>query len=188
MRIVVIYDSRRSEKYALFVDELLRQGINEFEVMPCVPMPTVVESISESFKAIIRKAKEKGEEEIVIAEDDIHFPHANGWEYYLSNKPKEYDVYLGCSYLIDNRNEYKEPVIKVAEWVGNQLITVHSRYYDRWLATDSKKHCDTVHAGVGEFYVCFPFVALQRPGWSANNKAPVNYNSEKVLPREYIYR
>jgi hypothetical protein len=186
MRKVVIYDCRRPEKYPLFIEELRLQGINEFEVHPAIVLShSVVESISESFKSVIKSAKENGDKNICIMEDDIMFSSPKSWGYFLNNKPEKFDIYIGGTYVMDNRIEYKAPVIKVNNYVGNHCIIVNESYYDMWLQTDSKKHCDTVHE-CGEFYLCFPFIALQRVGWSANNGTLVDYNHK--IPKEYILR
>lgn len=181
----IILDARRVEKYEPLMQELKRQQIRKVEIVPCIMIPNIVESISESFKMIIRNAKDAGLKEVCIMEDDVMFPNKNGWNYFLENKPKEFDLYIGGSYLIDNRIEYKSPITKVPEYVGNHCIIVNESYYDTWLSTDPKKHCDTVHAGLGNFYLCFPMVSLQRPGFSANTQVVVNYNSN--IPDGYIY-
>lgn len=186
MRKVIIYDDRKPDKKELFLAELKKQWIFHFEIFPCIVLPNVVESISESFKSVIRSAKKNGDTEILIMEDDICFPNEGGFEYFMNWKPKDYDVYLGGSYLIDNRITYSVPIVKVSEWVGNHCIIVSERYYDTWLSTNSKLHCDTVHSGLGEFYVCFPFPAIQRVGFSANNQAVCDYNQQ--LPEGYIYK
>lgn len=189
MRKVVIYNSYRPEKYDLFMGEFERQKI-DVEIFHCEQNQNynVVEKISESFKTVIREAKERGDKEICIFEDDILFPSENGWEYFIENKPENFSVYIGGNYVVDNRLKYKPPIIKVDVWVGNHCIIVNESYYDIWLNTDSKLHCDSVHAGLGNFYACFPYPALQRTGWSANTQTVVNYNSPRVLPPEYIYK
>lgn len=186
MRKIIIFDDRRNEKYDLFIHEMKRQGIQDYEIFPAIVLVhSVVESISESFKAVIRSAKENNEECICICEDDVFFPNENGWKYFIENKPERYSVYIGGNYLIDNRLEYKEPLVKCNTWIGNQCIIVHNSYYDIWLNTDSKQHCDGVHSGLGDFYTCFPFPALQRSGFSVNHNLVVNYNAS--LPKGYIY-
>lgn len=192
MRKVVIYNDYRPEKYDLFIDELERQKIYDYEIFHCIKNQNhnIVEKISESFKTVIREAKENGDKEICIIEDDIMFQNEKGWEYFINNKPKNYDVYVGGSYYIDDRIVYKPPLVKVPEWTGNQCIIIHERYFDTWLSTDSLEHCDYAQSiKGGDFYHCFPMVALQRPGWSANHGNVVNYNPEQHprIPKEYIY-
>ncbi len=186
MRKVIVYDNRRPEKYDLFVHEMKRQGIEDYEIFHAVRLThSVVESISESFKEVLKQAKENNEECICIFEDDIWFPNENGWKYFLQNKPNEFDVYIGGNYLTDNRLIYEAPLVRCNEWVGNHCLIINERYYDTWLNTDSKLHCDGAQSGLGDFYCCFPFPALQRHGFSLNHNLVVNYNAS--LPKEYIY-
>lgn len=186
----VIYDNRHSEDYERLIKEFNEQGCCYKFWEAEVYAHSVVESISASFKKIITWAKQNEMDEVIIAEQDLFFTSPNSWKYFLENKPKEFDVYIGGSYLIDNRNEYKAPLVKVNEWVGNHLIIVNKRYYDTWLNTNSKLHCDTAQSGLGEFYLCFPMIALQRAGLSANHQGNqiVNYNPliTNTFP-EYIY-
>ncbi len=192
MRKVIIYNSYRPEKYDLFMAELKRQRIDDFEIFYCEQNQNhnMVERISESFKTVIREAKERGDTEICIFEDDIMFPNENGWEYFIKNKPEIYDCYIGGSYLVDNRIDYNGTKVRVDEWVGNHCILIHERYYDTWLNTDSKEHCDRSQKGLGLFYLCFPMIGLQRPGYSANrgDNHIVNYNPLITdFHPEYIY-
>lgn len=168
------------------MNELKRQGIKDFDIWPCILDKTVVSSISKSFKMIVEDAKEKGLSEVVIAEDDLSFPAQDGWEYFLKNKPDDFDIYIGGTYLLNQPDSWKGPIVKVDSYVGNHLIIIHEKYYDRFLQTPEDLHIDTAQEGKGDFYVCFPFAALQRPGFSSNSMIPVNYNS--MLKQEWIYK
>jgi hypothetical protein len=190
LEVNIIFDSRRPEKYDPIIAELKRQDIRDYTIWAACMLPTVVESISESFKMIITKAKRRGLKEVAIWEDDCYFPSEKGWKYFIDNKPENYSIYIGGNYLIDNRLVYAPPIMKVESYVGNHCIIVHESYYDIWLSTNSKDHCDTVHNGLGDFYVCFPFPALQRSGWSSNVQAIVNYNAifNTANLEGYIYK
>lgn len=182
----IIYDDRNFDRLPYLLEECERYGIEYKIWAACIDKKTVLESITESFRQIIQWAKDEGLKEVMIGEDDLTFPCNGAWEYFLKNKPNDFDVYVGGSYLIDNRWEYKPPVVKVNEWVGNHLIIVHEKYYDKWLASKPDGHIDTEQSGKGDFYVCFPYAALQRPAKSANcNNQMVNYNS--IVPKEFIY-
>ncbi len=182
----IIYDNRRVEKYDLLMAELKRQNIRNYKIWDAIiDRKTVVESINASFKTIVEDAKKSGLSEVIIFEDDVMFPAANGYSYFLTNKPKEFDVYIAGTYLLDDPDSWKPPVVKVKEWVGNQCIIIHERYYDRFLELPGKDHVDTANSGKGDFYVCFPFAALQRPGFSRNNMAMADYNN--ILKDEYVY-
>jgi len=185
MDIYILYDNRRSEYFPLIQEEMDRQKITEYTLFPPVPRETVVSSINVSQKSIIQKAKDEGLERVIIMEQDIWFPSKDGWEYFVKNEPKEYDIYLGGNYLPDNRIEYKVPLTKINSYVGHHCIMVHNRYYDRFLETPEDKHIDTAQEGRGEFYLCYPMPALQRAGFSSNNMAQVDYN--KILEPIHIY-
>lgn len=170
--------------------ELKRQNIVDFEIWPCLIYPEVVRSISESHKMIVRDAKEKGLERCCIAEDDLMFPAEDGWQYFLKNEPDFYDIYSAANYISFERPTNKG-VFKTKYVIGFHLYMVHSRYYDTFLNVDSKQHIDGAQKSEN-MYVVYPFAALQRPGYSANNRdamgnsAMVNYN--KMLKSEDIYQ
>jgi hypothetical protein len=141
--------------------------------------PDVVESINASHKMIVRDAMEKGFEEVCIAEDDLMFTAEDGWQHFLNKKPKEYDLYLASTYIVPVSNNMV---------CGFHLYMVHSRFYEQFLSVPNNSHIDTaMDALKGKYEFCYPFSALQRPGFSANNKhqPTVNYNS--LLKEEDVY-
>jgi len=183
----IIHDDRNFDRLPFVIEEFEKYGIEYKIWAACIDKKTVLESITESFRRIIQDAKDRGLKETFLAEDDLMFTCDGAWEYFLKNKPEKFDVYIGGSYLIDNQWKYEPPVVKVKSWVGNHLIVVHERYYDTWLSSKPDGHIDTEQDGKGEFYVCFPYAALQRPAKSANcNFQMVNYNN--IVPPNYIYK
>ncbi len=167
----VILDARRVEKYHPLMEELERQGITDFELWPCIVEPKVVTSINLSHKMIVRDAMEKGLPEVLIAEDDVYFPAPDGWQYFLMNRPdpSEYDLYLAATYI---------PTEPPKHVCGFHLYSVSSKFYERFLSVPDETHIDTAMDDLkGDYKFCYPFAALQRPGFSANNMMQVNYNS-----------
>lgn len=73
---------------------------------------------------------------------------------------------------------------------GLQLYFINEKFYDAFLNIPKKVHCDTYMDNLnGDYKYCYPFPALQRPGFSTNNKdskEPVNYNS--ILSEKDIYK
>ena len=178
MKLNIILDDRKPERYGLLLGEMIRQGITDYEFFPCHIVPSVVESINLSHKMIVRKAKEEGLTEVCIAEDDLMFPAKDGWDFFLSNKPKEFDLYLAASYI---------PPVSNNKICGFHLYIVAEKFYDRFLSVPDNVHIDTEMNNLkGDYKFCYPFPALQRPGFSSNNKTDVNYN--KILKEEDIYR
>jgi len=190
MTINMLYDDRRPEKLDNIMYELQRQKIyNYLKLWRAVILnnKSVVESINAGHKRIVQFAKDQGFPEVCIAEDDLMFPSENGWAYFIKNKPEKFDIYIGGTYLSDNRIEKTPPLLKVSEYVGNHLIIISNKYYDTFLSVPDNLHIDTAQKGLGDFYVCYPFPALQKAGRSANNNNQiVDYN--KILDDKDIYK
>jgi hypothetical protein len=171
--------------------ELDRQGIDAKFWEPVYDSNDVVRSISLSHKQIVRFAIEHHLPEICIMEEDVMFPAPDGWQYFQRNKPDHFDLYLAGAYGLN-----RQALIHVAE--GNGAVPIHNfaglhcyiinhTYYERFLAMPENKHIDD-QPGLGKFYVCAPFAALQHPGWSSTARRPVDYNCDKsILPPECIY-
>jgi len=83
---------------------------------------------------IVAKAKRDGLIEVCIGEDDLMFPNQNGFEWFLKNKPKVYDIYGACNY-IGKKPTGQKGAFRADTLVGFHLYMVHSRYYDTFLAT-----------------------------------------------------
>lgn len=186
MQIHILYDSRpMPDRLPPLMREFIAQGISPTKIWEPIPAKTVVESINRSIKQIIIFAKEQKLSEVAICEDDLLFPGKGAWDYFIENKPPSFDIFIGGNYLIHNPETYLPPYYKVEEYVGNQLIIVAEKYYDRFLSVPDNQHIDTAQKGLGDFYACFPMVALQRPGFSSNSMQVVNYNTN--LKPEWIY-
>lgn len=171
--------------------ELTQQKIDT-KIWPCVPdNQDVVRSISLSHKQIIAFAKEHHLPEVCIMEEDVMFPSPDGWQYFLENKPANFDLYLGGAYNL-NEAAYKRireqsGPVEIHNFAGLHCYIINESYYDKFLSIPEDKHIDD-QPGMGRFYVCAPFAALQHPGWSANARCRVDYNCDKrILPPECIY-
>ncbi len=184
----ILYDDRWPEYFSFIVDEMHNQGISKYVWHSPIMDDNVVKSINISQKAIVRKAKERGDKYCCIMEQDIWFKSENGWKYFIDNIPQEFDVYIGGSYLKDIDVKYEAPLTKVNSWIGNHCIIISERYYDKFLESNELEHIDAVQSGKGEFYLCYPMVAFQRVGFSANNKTICDYNIGCGITEEDIYK
>lgn len=126
-------------------------------------MPSIKSSINAAHKQIVIDAYEKGLPEVCIGEDDISFSSAGAWDYFLSQKPKEFDIYLGGIFLGD---EGENGIVD--DFTGMTLYIVSSRFYETFLSTDPNEHIDRSLAYKGLYYVCKPFVCTQHEGISSN--------------------
>jgi hypothetical protein len=175
----IIYDSRHSDDYERLLNEFSEQGITDFKFWDAVVLTdSIVNSIAASHKMIVQYAKDNGIKEICIAEQDLTFTCKTSWQYFMDCKPDEFDLYLWGSYVIPISNNIV---------CGFQLYIIKEKFYDKFLSTPKDNHIDTVMGTLkGDYKFCYPFPALQRSGFSANNREIVNYNS--ILKDEDIYR
>jgi len=172
----VIYDERRD---AFFIDEMASQGIGLYDIFPAITdRATVTASINASHKAIVEIAMYRKEEVCVIMEDDVLFTREGAWERFLEEMPGDFDLWLGGCYSPVVNGITKIPV-------GFHCYAIHESYYETFLSTSKDGHIDSSQVG-GLYKVCYPMIALQRPGYSFNNKHVVDYNS--VLKEEDIWR
>lgn len=171
MKLNVIVGNR-AERLPRLKQELLTQGVTDFEFWKGIYLPSVKRSINLAHKQIIEYAQVAEWDEVTIAEDDIQFTHLDSWKYYLDNKPNDFDIYLGMVYL----GEPDENNV-IADFTGLTLYTVSRRFYDTFLSTDEDAHLDRALAGLGKYIVCSPFVAIQYNGFSSNTGKDENYDS-----------
>lgn len=168
--------------------ELDRQGIDA-KFWACIhDSNDVVRSIALSHKQIVEFAKLHHIPEICIMEEDVWFPADDGWKYFLKNKPEEYDLYLGGAYGLNSRAlnmiENNTGAVPIHNFAGLHCYIINESYYNTFLSLPENKHIDD-QPGLGRFFVCAPFAALQCPGWSSNARQQVNYNTD--IKPEYIY-
>lgn len=174
----IIYDSRRSEKYEPLMNELAEQRIMNYKIWDCIMLPSIVDSISESHKMIVRQALENGDEYCFIAEDDLMFSCKGAWDYYLKNMPNKFSLYLACTYVTPISNNIV---------CGFHLYCIAKDFYQQFLDVPIGQHIDTyMNELKGDYKFCYPFPALQRAGFSANNRTICNYNA--LLKEEDIYK
>lgn len=166
----VIYDNRLSDDYGRLLGEFVQQGIVKYKFWDAICYSdSVVSSINASHKMIVRWAKENKKPFVVIAEQDLTFTCAGAWDYFIKNKPESYDLYLACTYVVPISNN------KVC---GFHLYCISEKFYDTFLSIPDDTHIDTYTDELGgDYKYCYPFPALQRAGYSFNNKAFVNYNT-----------
>ncbi len=177
MQVNVIYNNINIEDYDRLIKEFDEQNVS-YKFWDAVIIDyKVVESINASHKMIVKWAKENNMDEVIIAEQDLTFTSPNSWKYFIEKKPVDFDLYLGCTY-----GSLKHNMI-----CGFHLYIVSNKFYDRFLSIPDNVHVDTFMDSLkGDYKFCYPFPALQRPGYSSNNMAVVNYNA--CLKPEDIYK
>jgi hypothetical protein len=161
---VNIIHGGRSERLQPLYKELKEQGIEDFEIWNGVEdSRSVVRAINLSHKQIIQDAKDIGLESVIVAEDDVKFYDKGAFDYFLSQTPENYDLFLGGIYV----GEIKNDVVK--DFCGFHLYRVHRLFFDEFLSVDVNTHIDRGLANRGLYKVCNPFVAYQSDGFSSNS-------------------
>lgn len=174
----IIYDDRHSEDYGRLLGEFIVQGICSYKFWDCIRLDdSVIKSINASHKMIVRDAKKRRLKECCIAEQDLTFSHLTSWEYFLKNKPEHFSVYVASTYLMPHT---------LNKLTGFHLYIIQEWFYDEFLSVPDDEHIDNAICDLNSNHkICYPFPALQRPGFSANSKVEVNYN--QLLSKEDIY-
>lgn len=162
----------RGDRMFLLQKELKAQNITEFRLWDGVVHKVPRTGISRAHKQIVQYAKDNNLERITIAEDDVKFCFEGAYDYYIKNIPTDYDLYLASVY----HGKIKDNL--VADFAGLSLYTIHSRFYDTFLASDETIDVDIDMKDKGKFVVCCPFAAIQQSNvFSDNVREVVNYDS-----------
>ena len=178
----IIFDSRHTpQDYGRLLGEFIEQGITHYKFWDAVVLKdSVVDSIAASHKMIVQDAKDRGLKECCIMEQDAAFTSPNAWKFFLENKPKYYDLYLWGSLTVPLSNNIV---------CGFQLYFISEKFYDTFLAVPKNNHIDTAMNDIKwDYHYCYPFPCLQRPGFSVNNNAIVNYTAGCGITEKDIYR
>lgn len=169
--IVNIIHGRRDERLPRLYNELQDQGITDFKIWEGIhDVRSIVRSINLSHKQIVKYAKDNFIPEICIGEDDVRFTHPNSFNYFLQNKPKEFDIYLSSIYLGEIAADNT-----VQSFSALHLYIVNERFYDTFLSLPEDEHLDRAMSGKGLFVVCHPFIAEQYDGFSSNTGKEEQY-------------
>lgn len=158
-----IITGHRPERMPVLANELETQGITNYRFWDSVYLPSVKASINAAHRQIIEYAKLAEFPDVIVAEDDVKFSAPGAWEYFLSKKPRYFDIYLG-GIFIGEPDENGD----VKEFTGMTMYCVSERFYSRFLAVDPNEHIDVALAGRGHYVVCDPFVVTQHDGHSTN--------------------
>ena len=175
MKVNFIHLPERTDRMELLQKELTVQNITDFKIWEGTVVPgNVLLSISQSHKKIVKWAMDNDLPEVCIAEDDIKFQASGAWDYFLSQKPKEYDLYLGSTLhgIIDDKG-------LITDFTSMTLYMVSKRFYRLFLSVRDVDNIDRAlghynfHSMVKDslkYYVCDPMVCSQWGGYSDNKK------------------
>ena len=190
----VIHKKSRTDRREHLLSEIRRQGIAETVWHDAVTdCKTKHQSIGESHKNVVRFAKEKGFESIIIAEDDLYFPAEDGWDYFLKKIPQSYGLFLGGAYsyrITYDTFEFNGVVLH--KWSGMHLYAVHKSFYDTFLRSDTVTH--NIERAVAlqaateakAMSICWPFAAVQAETPSDNVQGKI-YKITEYFNKQNTY-
>ena len=164
MTIHVIHEIRRIDRWQTLQHEIEKHHLT-VNYWPAI-MDSMISfrGVARAHKSIVRWAKENNLPEVLIAEDDFKLLGKGAFEYYLNNKPADYDLYLGGIF----GGEIKDNI--VPDFAGLSFYMVHSRFYDAFLAANEMNNFDRSLANLGKYVVCNPIIVSQYGGYSDNKK------------------
>lgn len=179
MTIHIISNPSRTVLVNQLLNELNRQHITDYKLWPSVHIAHKPKraGISKAHKQIVEWALIEQIPEVCIMENDVWFPSENGFNYFLENKPKQYNLYLAGI----TRGEVENGMTK--RYTGQFCYFIHESFYTIFLRANENMDIDGAMAGMGEFYVRNPFAAFCYPGWSDNQNGVVDY-SHLLIGRE----
>lgn len=183
MQLNIIHLTHREDRLLLLREELKNQEIVNFKIWDGVLDPYIpTKGISKAHKQIVQFASNNNLSEILIAEDDLKFTDKGAFDFFITQKPKDFDLYLASIYFgtINDANI-------VEEFSGLTFYIISQKFYSIFLNTPEHDNLDRLLKRKGKFVVCNPFTVVQHNGHSDNAKMYCNYNdflkNRKVFKR-----
>lgn len=163
----VITLEHRTDRQLLFAEHAKAQGIR-YQWSAGQIHPTPATAVSRAHKIAVRYAQMTGQPYALVMEDDCWFPSSDGYRWWLANVPqRSFDLYLGGVYA---SSEGIRADGLITAFSGMHCYLVAARFYPTFLALPEDQHIDYALSKLGTYFVCQPFAAIQRPGYSDQRK------------------
>lgn len=194
-----IHLKNRKDREPNMIKEL-NSFTSNYEIFDAIKINPGYKGTSESFKSIIKKAKENNLDQVLIFEDDVKFTSKNSkvkFQSAIDSLPEKWDILLGGVYTtnINNSNKIDDHILKIGDFSSLHCTLVNKSAYDIILNHDYKiiKHIDRYLGKLSNedklnVYLTYPMVAIQYNTFSDNMKRSVNYDRllKKFELFEYI--
>jgi hypothetical protein len=168
---------KRTDRRESIVKQMELEGIDNYKIWDGIPHMQPKIGINRAHKQIVQYAKENNLEEVVVAEDDLMWTGTGAWKYFLSQKPVDYDLFVGNYY-----SGYHDSDCRVFGLRGLTLYFCHSRFFDKFLSLPEIMHIDGAIANSGaKVIVCEKFVCRQSPGFSDQRK---RHTENKIIGKQ----
>lgn len=167
----IIHLPHRRDRFYCLQKELSEQQITNVKIWNRIPDKELpCRGISRAHKQIVSWAKQNKLEEVWIAEDDIEFSAPGAFDYFVSQKPDDFDIYLGGIIWGTIQEDHT-----VKDFAGATLYVASDRFYDTILNLPEDRDFDRAMAGMGKFIICEPMVACQHDGYSDNSRENMDF-------------
>jgi len=164
MFIGIVHNENDTERHFRLLKELAEQGIEKYEIFPAIhDISSVKRGINLAHKSVVEYAMVAGFDEVCVMEDDIRATSYGSWDYFLANKPEDFDLYLSGIYI-----GHIFPDNTVHSFSGFHCYIVKKKFYETFLSMPDDAHIDRVLEGQGKYVVCNPFAFIQYNGKSSN--------------------
>ena len=162
----IIHVSKQTNRLETLMKELEVQKISDYKIWEGIVIENIpFLGVARSHKQIINWAKMNGLPEVLILEDDIKYLGAGAFQYFIENKPKNFDLYLGSVFHGNIKADGS-----VEDFAGLTMYIAKQGFYDTFLALNEMNNIDRELAHKGRYIVCDKMVCSQWGGYSENKK------------------
>jgi hypothetical protein len=181
MRVNIIHLPHRTDRWATLQRELGEQGIADYKIWEgIVHQDDSRIGISRAHKKIVKHAQDNNMPEVLIAEDDLRFTADGAFQFFIGNKPIDYDIYLAGIYHGDIKEDNT-----VEDFAALTFYIVNEKFYNTFLAMPDDRDLDRALCCTGKFVVCNPFAVIQYNGYSDNAKR--YFNDDHYLKNRKLF-
>lgn len=188
----VICGNRTKENINGFLLELSKNGINRVIIQNgYYEDEDSRTNIACAHKKCVIHAMDNDWPYAIIMEDDVLFTHPKSYEYFLDSMkylPKDWDIYTSAFYSTMTFDEDYMNIYRIKGFAGLQCYAVNKRFFQTFLTCPPKQNIDqwSSKPGMGACFVCHPFAAIQKPGFSENVNEYKDYSSLLIGKKIYM--
>ena len=179
----------RPERWEQTVNEVKKLG-DGYQLIQCEAVenkqdPTL--GHSQTFRGLIKMAKDANMEAILIGEDDLVLCEESraAWEAGLAELPKDWSILSGGVYYARDRKIITQNISQIFDFCATHFILIRNTIYDLILEHENKnigfKNIDRYMGKLTALkkintYLVWPMVSSQREGYSDLRKRNVDDN------------
>lgn len=182
MKLNIIHLPHRTDRMDLLLEQLRHQGITDYSIWNgIIDTKITARGISQAHKQIVQFAKENQLPEVLISEDDLKFTSKGAFEFFIKNKPGDFDLYLASIYFGEISQDNK-----VEDFSGLTFYIISRKFYEVFLNVPEHDNIDRLLKKRGKYIVSNPFTVIQHNGFSDNVKTYCNYDEFLTNRRLYF--